>query len=89
MIAYYAFCELPNSRILPMTVVFNRITCRCQDIYVDHIASASSAKYARIAFVAAIWFSVFTLIFAVPSEIARLISFVGIPVPPCKYKWKV
>ena len=43
----------------------------------------SLANTSRTTFVAAIWFSVLTLIFAVPKEIERWISFVGIPVPPC------
>ena len=78
---YYALFELPNSRIFPITV--SLIASRAGPKYLrGSYTFLSLSKISRITFVAAIWFSVFTLIFAVPKEIARWISFVGIPVPP-------
>ncbi|CFO33608.1 Uncharacterised protein [Staphylococcus aureus] len=48
----------------------------------------SLSNASRTALAEAIWFSVFTLILAVPKGIAFWMSLVGIPVPPCNTNGK-
>ena len=78
---HYALFEEPNSRILPITV--SLIASRAGPRYLrGSYSSGFAASVSRTAFAEAIWFSVLTLIFAVPKEIAFLMSAVGMPVPP-------
>src|SRR5699024_12838520 len=78
---YLALVEVPNSLILPITVAL--IASRAGPKYLrGSYISLSLSKASRTALAEAIWFSVLTLIFAVPTGIAFGISFVGILVPP-------
>lgn len=66
---YSAFPDEPNSRILPLTV--SLMASRAGPKYLrGSYISGFSAKTSRTRLADAIWFSVLTLIFAVPKEIA-------------------
>ena len=63
----YALFEEPNSRILPITV--SLIASRAGPRYLrGSYSSGFAASVSRTAFAEAIWFSVLTLIFAVPKR---------------------